>query len=337
MMNWMCRWWACFLLPFLAGCDPCSGVGACGVPRVRYEGTVLRKFSHDPGPAEGVRVTFVRTSGVPLVSDSVVARTDAEGRFLLEAEAREEGQVTGDLWIHPPAPAAPLRQEGLHLSTSRAPGEVRPLGEYRVVYPYLGLQVFVYYRATGRPITGIEAEFRRTGGIPIQPEVLRAATDARGFLVLRPRTAVHGEVVGDLTVYPLPPHRPFTLRGVRFSTSLTERGDTVIRAGIGTRVSYSAMLVWESTGKGVQNAEVEFRRTGGVPMILDRWVARTDRYGTVLLEAAPLETGTLQVEAVIRPPAPGRTVTISGLRLEAVEDDRPREFLGFWVVPDRAR
>jgi hypothetical protein len=336
-MNWMSRWWACLLLPFLAGCDPCSGLGSCGAPRVRYEGTVLRKFAYDPGPAGGVEVKFVRTGGVSLVADTVVARTDADGRFLLEAEARDEGQVTGDLWIYPPRPGPPVHEKGLRLATSRAPGEVRPLGEYRVVYPYLGLQVFLYHRATGAPLVGVEAEFRRTGGIPIEPEVMRVASDPRGYVVLRPKTSVHGEVVGDLTVHPLPPHQQFTLRGLKFSTSLSERGDTVVRAGLGTRVSYSAIVVWESTGKGIPGVEVEFRRTGGVLVLPERWVTSTDPHGTVVLEVAPLETGPLQVEAIIRPPAPGRTVTISGLQLKAVEDDRPREFLGFWVVPDKSR
>lgn len=337
----MGRWIAWLALPaLLAGCDPCSGVGACGAPRIRYEGNVSRAFGHPAGPAEGVRVVFVRTGGVALEGDSLVASTDRAGRFLLEARAVEEGEVTGELRLHPPSPLPPVVAKGVRMSTTRAPGELRRLGDWKVGYPHLSYQVVLYHRTAGRPgtaptapLSGVEVLFRRTGGIAIEPDTLRTSTDPWGHALLRPRTTVSGEVTGDLTVFLLPPRKPFTIRGLKLATFHTERFDSLIRIGVGARLPYAAFLRWEGTQEGVADAEVEFRRTGGVPIHPEQYTARSDAYGTVFLDPAPLESGEVVGDVVVRPPAPGKPVTIRGVRLQTVEDERQHGIIGTWFVP----
>ncbi len=84
MLRMMLRKLSLLLVLALPACDPCTGVGACDGPQVRYEGTVNKLFSNPQGPAEGIRVKFVRTAGVELEADSLVAHSDATGRFRLE-------------------------------------------------------------------------------------------------------------------------------------------------------------------------------------------------------------------------------------------------------------
>lgn len=320
------------LLLVAAACDPCTGVGTCTAPHVRYEGLVYEQPSGSRLPAEGIQVKFVRRGGSALESDTVVTRSDAGGRFRIEARARQEGEVSGDLWIYPPPPVNPFRVEGVRMLTSRAPGDARWLGEWKVLLPYLGHQVFLYYRATGQPATGLEVEFRRTGGIRMEPETLRVPADPRGYAVLRPKPAEHGTVTGDLTIYPLPPYAPITIRDYKLSTFTEERGDSVVRMGIGSRLPYSVFLVWEDSGKGIDGAELEFRRTGGVLISPERFVARTDRSGMVHLNPAPLTSGEVCGDVTIRPPAPGRITTRPDVCLKTYDDDRGHMLLGYWGV-----
>jgi hypothetical protein len=218
------------------------------------------------------------------------------------------------------------------MRTTRASGDLHRLGEWRIPFPYLGYQFHVFYRADGKPARGIEVEFRRTGGIGIDPDSIRLKVDPRGFVILRPEIDAQGTVTGDLTVYPLPPHKPFTVRGLAMRTVTEERFDSIFDIGIGQRLPYTSILVWEDSGEPVAGARVEFRRTGGVPIFPETFVATSDEFGTVQLNPVPLAAGELVGEVVITPPVPGRRTTISGVRLATVEDQRAPMLLGYWGV-----
>lgn len=317
----------------VAACDPCTGVGSCVAPQLRYEGVLTRKFGYPAGgPAEAVTVKFVRTGGVQLESDTLVATSDAKGRFLIEGRATREGQVIGDLVIMPPGPIEPIRERGLQLATTRAPGEVLRLREREIPYPYFSYSVALHFRATGQPAAGVEAVFRRTGGIRLNSDTLRLTADPRGFLLIRPTTLEHGIVTGELTVYPPPPYKPIVLPDLRLRTAVTEHADSVIRVGIGSRLPYMVQFLWADTDEGVEGLEIEFVRTGGVPISPATYRAVTDRFGSVAIEPAPLASGQVVGDLHVRPPAPGRAFTVPGLRLSTVEDDRPRIYLRFWKV-----
>ena len=322
----------------MGACDPCTGPGSCVAPQVRYEGILTRGvgLGRQGPPADGIKVKFVPTGGNRLREDTLFATSNSDGRFILEGEAEGEGVTTGELIIYPPAPIAPVRIGGLRMATSRGVGDLHGLGEWRIPFPYLAYQFHVYYRANGEPARGIEVEFRRTGGIPIKPDSARMTVDERGYVILRPDIGAQGTLTGDLTVYPLPPRQPFTVRGLRLATVTEERHDSVFQIGIGQRLPYSAIVVWANTGQGIEGATVEFRRTGGVPIFPERFVAKSDRFGTVQLNPTPLAPGEVRGDVVITPPAPGVPVTLTDVRLTTVEDDRAPMLLGYWGVPVKA-
>jgi hypothetical protein len=302
------------LLLLLAACDPCQGVGSCGDPSMRFEGRVFKQYPAEP--VEGVRVEFVRTRGVVLDRDTLRGLTDRHGRFRLEGAASEDGTATGRLILHPPAPLAPLTVDDVELVASRAQGDVRYLGDWKIPYPYLPYEVHFYRVGTGAPVQGMEVEFRRTGGIPVSPDTFRVTSDGFGNVKLRPRTDVPGVLHGELLVYPLPPLQPYVIPNLRMQTFVAERIDsTLVRSGVGLAISYGGALVWQGTGQPVANAEVEFRRTGGVMIQPERFTSRSDGFGTFFLRSTPLVNGEVVGDLVVRPPAPYREQTVRNLRL----------------------
>jgi hypothetical protein len=315
----------------LAGCDPCQGIGSCGDPVMRSEGRVLKQYPAEP--AEGIRVDFVRTRGVGIEGDTLTAFTDRDGRFRFESGAAGNGTATGRLVLYPPAPLPPVTVEDVALVATRAPGERRFLGEWKVPYPHLPYEAHFYRVGTGAPVRGMEVEFRRTGGIPVSPDTFRVTTDAFGNVKLRPRTSVPGVVQAELVVYPLPPLQPFVIPNLRLRTFVAERLDsTVVAAGVGLALAYGGVLVWDDSGRALEGAEVEFRRTGGVPVQPERFTVRTDAFGTFILRSTPLATGEVVGDLLVRPGAPYRAHTIRNVRL-AVQTSGTIVFLGYFGIP----
>lgn len=320
------------LLLALAACDPCSGLGSCGTAQVRYQGFLSRSIGFPQGPAEGVRVRFVRTGGVKLESDTLVARSDSAGKFYFESRALEEGQVDGDLWIYPPDPIPPVRKP-VHLATSRAPGEVRQFGEIRIPFPYFGYEIKLFFGANREPAVGVEARFRRTGGVPLAvPDTFTVFSDERGIIFLRPRSTTYGEVTGDLTIYPPLPYKEIHFPNFTMKSFVVDRADSTIMVQLGPRLPYSIIFVWSDTGQGAEGVEVEFDRTGGIPVSPERLVTRSDRFGTVHIDPAPLRSGEVVGDLVVRPPAPGRGFTVHDFRLSTVDDNRDYMLLGYWAI-----
>lgn len=321
-----------FLLLALAACDPCTGLGSCDTAQVRYQGFLTRSIGFPKGPAEGVVVRFVRTGGVRLESDTLTTRSDSTGRFVLESRAREEGQVTGDLWVYPPSPIAPVRVP-VRMATSRAPGEVLQLGEVGIAYPYFGYEIKLFYGANRQPAVGVEARFRRTGGVAIDPDTFTVVSDRGGTLFLRPRASTYGDVTGDLTIYPPPPYKEIRFPNFTMKTFTTDRADSVVAVQLGTSLPYSIIFVWSDTGRGAEGVEVEFIRTGGIPISPAHFVTRSDRFGTVHVDPAPLLSGEVVGDLVVRPPAPGRGYTVRDFRLRTVEGAPAYMLLGYWSIP----
>ncbi|MEW5927533.1 MAG: hypothetical protein AB1941_08610 [Gemmatimonadota bacterium] len=329
----MLRWLSLLLLALAAACDPCAGVGACVEPQVRYTGLVTSLFPDFP--ARGVRVEFVRTSGVELEDARIVAVADSLGNFVLEGRTRDEGTVTGELTFFPPAPIRPVTVGGVEMSTARAAGELRRLGTWRVEYPFFAYSGRLFHRNNGAPFgDSTRVEFRRTGGIPIYPDTFVVYTDSLGRFPLRPKTTVMGEVTGDLLVHRLPPFQSTVVRGVRLSTFTIPRLDSIIQVPVGIGLPYQVLLTWQETGEPAGGVTVQFRRTGGVRMLPDPYVTRTDPFGTVALSPAPLEAGELVGDLVVQLPEPrGEVVVVRGLRLPTIDDARPTQFLGFFAIP----
>jgi hypothetical protein len=323
------------LLTGAAACDPCTGVGSCTGPRVRYQGQLVRGIGLglEPVPAETVTVKFVPAGGVELEQDELVARSDMAGKFMLEGRARAEGESWGDLWIYPPAPAAPVNVGEVRMTTSRAPGELHALGTWKIPYPYLGYQFRLFYRATGKPATGLQVEVRRTGGIGLASDTFKLESDPRGFVIFRADDVDrYGELSLDMSMQLLPPREPVVVRGLKLKTFIEERYDSIIPIGIGDRISYVAILKRASDGAPVADEVVEFRRTGGIAVVPERLIGRTNAEGGLLINPVPITSGVVTGDLIVRPASGGEYV-IPDLKLKTLDDDVQDQFLGFLDVP----
>jgi 5-hydroxyisourate hydrolase-like protein (transthyretin family) len=321
------------LAMLVAACDPCSGIGQCAAPQVRYDGELTRGYPG--GPADGVRVEFVRTGGVALEADVLGTETDRDGWFRLQGPARGEGEVVGELRFHPPAPLPPVRIEGVRLTTTRAAGEAMFAGTWSIPFPHLPYEAHFYHRASGLPAAGIEIEFRRTGGIRVEPDTFRVTTNPWGHVKLRPLTREVGELTGELIVHPLPPYRPYTIPGLRMSTFTTPRTDsTLLQAGIGPHLPYAGVLVWAATGQPAAGVELEFRRTGGVPIHPDPFVTVSDAFGTFHVNPAPLALGAVEGELIVLSPEARAGYVLRHLRLAVHELDLAIQNMGPFALPE---
>ena len=103
-------------------------------------------------------------------------------------------------------------------------GDLKSLGVWGVgplpVAPHISYVGELHYADTGARAIGVAVEFRRTGGIAVEPDTLLQRTDASGrfALFLKPTPSQDGEVVGEVLVRPPPPYASITIPDVRLPT-----------------------------------------------------------------------------------------------------------------------
>ena len=68
-------------------------------------------------PAQGVKVTFTRTSGISIGDAGLSGITDSTGKVVFKPRPLARGTVTGNVLIEPPAPAPSFTIVGVTLST----------------------------------------------------------------------------------------------------------------------------------------------------------------------------------------------------------------------------
>lgn len=194
------------------------GVGPVRVqPRVRAVGELYHRGTLEP--AEGVPVEFRRTGGVDLDRPVLTVASGSDGRFHLVAPAvgASRGSVEGELTVRPAAPASPFTLAGIRLAVATIESDVQFLGRW-------GVGAGLFYQGelnwvdTYTHAPGFEVEFRRTGGIAVEPDTFTVVTGTDGRFTLRPRTAEVGEVVADLRVRHPDPAKSFVIPGVRLAT-----------------------------------------------------------------------------------------------------------------------
>lgn len=180
----------------LAACDPCAGLAACGTsPHLNYPGRVVDRDSGKP--VSGVRVSFIRVDGVPISPDTATDVSDADGYFLLRAEAAGEGQVRGDYLVEPPGLPA-YRVAWQPLVTVNRAGEGKDLGTL-VTVPY---HVFVgdVSRAAGGSLAGARLRFTRTGGVVASPADTTVTVGPDRAFVIVFRADAYGPIEGTFTL-----------------------------------------------------------------------------------------------------------------------------------------
>jgi hypothetical protein len=328
---------AVLLLLIAAACDPCAGVLTCGGPAVRYSGAVELRYTGQP--IAGARVEFVRTGGVALERDTVVVTTDAAGRFQLEAGARGSGTATGVVRVTGADGALLSVVSDVQLATSKASGEVRHLGAWRIPYVHVGREGVIFWRAPHTRAPGLEVEFRRTGGVQVTPERFTTRTDSEGLFPFLALPWEAGEIIGELRIRLPAPYDTVEIRDSLGFTAVAGGDDIHVAGqwGVGPHFPYVGRLVWGDTKQLATGVELEFQRTGGVPISPERvvWRSSDNPYGNVqLIPAVPLGYGEVVGDLTVRPPAPYRAFTIEGLRLAtSTKDVASAPVVHEWEVP----
>jgi hypothetical protein len=164
-------------------------------------------------PQPGVQVRFTRTGGPEMIPPSVARVSDASGRVTLSARALESGTISGTLEIIPPAPGSPSSIPNFSLEA--IDDDIHRLYGVIDVMPYMPYWGVV--KIAGLGANEVAVEFRRTGGIPLQEDVVTSRS-TEGAFAMRPVPLAQGEVIGDLTIRALAPYPSFVVRGIRMST-----------------------------------------------------------------------------------------------------------------------
>lgn len=282
-------------------------------------------------PLAGARVTIVRTGGVAVSPDSVRLVSGPDGRIYFGADAAEPGELVADLIVTSSSLPRPSRLSGVALPAGyldRVP-VVGAVWRFGSALPYVGE---LFHRSTGARSAGIEVEFRRTGGILVDPASFTVHTGPDGRFPLNrsiPRT--DGDVLGVLIVRPPAPAAAETIPAVRMPTVDTDALILLGVFGYGQQILYAGEVYLRGTGQLAAGVDVEFRRTGGITIAPDSFVVRTNADGRFPLAPSTSSQGEVVGALVIRLPTPYAPDTIPGVRLATFASDEMR-FLGRWGV-----
>lgn len=317
----------------LSGCDPCSGVVSCkDQPSLGVGGRIV--VLETGGAVPGVEVELIRVGGVDLLRDRVSTVTDDDGYYHLQVGAREVGTVLVHIVVSPPEPGPSYRVSNLSFETSSVRGEGYDLGRW-TSEPYVAYIGQLQDRRTQTPIRPapgeVTVDFRRTGGVEIEPAVIEGLpVDFGGRFRITADPAADGVVLGELTVHHPDLPQPYT-RELRVPTF--HDGGSIGLAGvmyIGPSLAYVGHVFFndEDGRRMAVGTEVEFRRTGGIPVSRDTAVTEVMSWGFGL----PVHTvyeGEVVADLIFRPPAPWRGDTIRDLRIPTFNSDENR-VIGTW-------
>lgn len=296
---------------------------------LQYVGEVWRRG--DYARTRGMRAEFRRTGGIPLVADTYESVTQEYGLFPILLEPLAEGEVIGDLTIHPPAPEPPLVVRGLRLRTHEDDA-LHLAGQWSY-----GLQVFgaveFFYRATGQKVdSGAKVLVRGSAGVRVQPDTVTETVNQFGAMKVQFAALDSGQATFDFVLRLPAPYGVDTVRGL--SRGTTRRDDVqqyLGRFGVGMWLPYIGIVRRAGSGEPVVGARIEFRRTGGVAITPAVYTSTSNDFGGFPLTAAPAGDGEVIGDLTIRPPAPLRELTVTGLRLQTSRSDALK-VAGTWDV-----
>ena len=278
-------------------------------------------------PWGGVSVTFRRTGGVTVATDSLQSVSTADGLISLRLEPLTPGTVVGDLEIRPPAPFAPEVVRNVRLVTVdddvlRSAGAV-------AVGPWLPYAVRLYRRGTDSAMAGVRGVFRRRGGVATATDTLASVSTREGLLSLQLAPLATGELVGDLELVPPAPLAPLTVRTLRLDAVLSDSLRLAANVGVGAQVRHSVRLFERSSLRPLPpDVEVEFLPDSGPLPASTR--GRTGADGVAGITGPATAAGEVVGDLLVRWGAP-RAPERRRLRLRAVEDDSVR-FAGSYGV-----
>lgn len=168
------------------------------------------------------------------------------------------------------------------------------------------------------PARDVRVEFVRTGGVSLESQALTAVTDTAGRFVLEGRARDEGAVTGDLVLHAPSPIPPVTVSGVTMETARAP-GDVRQLGRFQVQYphfSYRGQLFHRNNGQPpAEGLEVEFRRTGGIPIRPDSFVVRSDKAGYFDLRPRTSVTGVVVGDLTVRALPPYQPFVVRGVRL----------------------
>jgi len=312
----------------LAACDPCAGTPSCrSGAHVSYTVHVVERATGRS--VAGTVVTFVRTSGVELVTDTVRSVSDASGFLQLAADAHSDGDVVGNLHVTPVGRPS-YDVSGITLHTTTVSGDGGDLGRI-VIDPYILFMAEVQNRLVNSSagIPNATVTFTRTGGLQIDPPTIHVITDSYGRFLLAPAVSQGGTLEGVLTI-----DAPGFPRSYQIPTRIDTRYQDVAIRDV-TVVKLGAALLWagevyrRGTNQHVSGIRVDFQRSSGIAVDPTQFTTATNEFGLFAIQPTPLGEGALVGTVTVHPPAPWATITAPNVRVYTVADDIVR-LAGRW-------
>jgi len=276
-------------------------------------------------PVSGVRVAFVRRSGVEIIADTLRAMSDGTGNFTLRGGSIYNGATIGDLLVSPPAPLPPFAIRDLTLRTTTVRGDGEVLGRL-VVNPYLLLVGHVRDRRTLTPLPEAVVTVRRVAGGEISPAEQTFTTDFGGQFSWEPTVTRADSVEADFDITAPGYPRTFHLRRklpLQFRDN--EMAFTILPVGFG--LAYVAATARRGSGDQLP-VRVDWVRRSGIHTHPEEVTITPDAGGFFGLPIEPLSEGSVVGELRITPPSPIPPETT--LVVLQTSDDDIAVFLGFF-------
>lgn len=265
------------------------------------------------------RITFTRTGGIQLTTPVIRTEADDRGFFVLRPEASGDGEVTGDLTLEAADGRFRSTYRGVRLTTYDST-ELRSAGVFGFGERWAFALEFWRHDVL-KPAPGVRVEFRRVGGLRIEPDTLRGTTRTDGRVEWNAVVRDTGTVIGEVLVFP----EDGTTRVIKNIRLRTYESDQLAFGGVygfGPALRY----VGEILGPGdrpVEGAQVMWTQTGGRPASPSTFTATTASNGWFPLTLIPSFDGEVVGNLQVRPPAPwlaGAVYTLTNLRMNSWED-----------------
>lgn len=321
---------ALVLVPLAMGmsaCDPCAGVASCDADpdAVAVTGSVLHYLSGDPVAGVVVTGSFTAGSSAPV---TVATTTDREGQWTLRTRVPGDGDVRAAFRVAPPERG----DYAIPPQSVRRPataGDAVHLGAW-VDRPSIRYIVGVQFGE--EPLAHAGVSFAYESGVRAAGAPAYAGTDGRGILEYVFVGDSVGTSVQTLTV--VHPRRG-TIRIPAVQVPLGYRWELAgFRGSLDARPGlwYGGAIVFIGTMEKVPGATFTFRRTGGVGLGEDTFVATTRADGFFEFRVPADARGEIVGDVTIAPPPGGPAAAprvYRDVRLATVDGDRARD-LGLW-------
>lgn len=297
---------------------------------LNYAGEIFRRGAPQGFLMEGYEVEFRRTGGLSVTPDTFRVPVQPWGGFSLATEPGGDGTVEGELIVFPPPG---FSRDTISSSMDTYDGsEQRLLGRWGTG-PSLDYAVELYRRSAGQQFVmdDVEVQFRRTGGIPVDPDTFVVRTTSWGAFGLHTFAEEEGVLEGEFVVRLPEPRGDQLITGVEIPTFNSDEQRLLGRWGVGEQINYGGILYFKDTGEPVAGVEVRFVRTGGISVQPDTLVQTTTSWGGFAIQLHTEQSGEVMGDLIVMLPPPLSPVTLGGIWLATFATDEFRFLASFGI------